>query len=353
MGELTLLASSQPLPSQQDAVQRTERPENAATASNLASNHTHGQGEAHDVPSGEVFTHLLGELNDHHGFVWFDTHLLPLPVILVDNGTVDVYASEHSMEHAGKYTMIKGHPVKKTDGSTPLDLSITNYVFFEWLAMLLVLVVVRLVVGKYKKHPHKAPSGIQNALEAVVLYLRNEVVYPNIPGRKLADRVLPYFLSVFFFILTLNFLGFLPGGHAATGSLSVTAALAFTAFLMINITALRESGVGAYLSHLTGGAPKALWVIMIPIEVLGIFTKPFALAMRLFANMSAGHIVLLVLMGLIFFFKSWAVAPASVGFSVFVYFLEFLVMFLQAFIFTMLTAVFTGLGIGDHSHDHH
>jgi F-type H+-transporting ATPase subunit a len=359
-----LLASNEAASASHTIAQHTEQKEHAAPAQHSAPASApahapaHG-GDAHaaashDVPPSEVFTHLLSELSDHHGFVWFDKHLLDLPVILVDEGKADFYGSEHSMEAAGKYTMLKGHVVKKADMKPPQwDLSITNYVFFEWIAMALVLLLVRFAVGRYKKNPTKAPSGVQNALEAVVLYLRDEVVYANIPSRKAAERLLPYFLSTFFFILTLNFLGFLPGGHAATGSLSVTAALAFTAFLMINVTQIRESGIGAYLSHLTGGAPWALWPIMIPIEILGIFTKPFALAMRLFANMSAGHMVLLVLMGLIFFFKSWAVAPASVGFSVFIYFLELLVMFLQAFIFTMLVAVFTGLGIGDHGHEHH
>jgi F-type H+-transporting ATPase subunit a len=323
--------------------------EATSAASNTHGTETHG---AHDVPPSQVFTHLLGELGDHHGFVLFD-HVMDLPMILVDKGSVDVYASEHSMEAAGKYVLMKGQPVRKADMKpVDVDVSVTNYVFFQWMAMLLLFVVMRLVVGKYKKYPMKAPSGLQNAIEALVVYLRDTVVYANIPIRKAADRLMPYFLTAFFFILTLNLFGLLPGGHTATGSLSVTSALAITAFLVINWTGIREAGLGHWLAHLTGGTHWALWIIMIPVEVLGLFTKPFALAMRLFANMSAGHMVLLVLMGLIFFFKSWLVAPLSVGFSLFIHCLELLVVFLQAYIFTTLTAVFTGLAIGE-AHDHH
>jgi F-type H+-transporting ATPase subunit a len=167
--------------------------------------------------------------------------------------------------------------------------------------------------------------------------------------------LLPYFLSVFSFILLLNLIGLVPGGHSATGAIGVTAGLAIISFCVINYTAVRESGVGAWFKHLTGGAPLYMAPIMVPIEILSLFIKPFVLTMRLFANMAAGHIVLLAFVGLIFFFKSIFVAPASVAFSVFVYSLELLAAFLQAYIFTMLTAVFTGMAIGDHAHEgeHH
>jgi F-type H+-transporting ATPase subunit a len=344
-----LLASNEAKPAEHTA---TTAPAESQSSTHTADAHDAHTG-SHDVPQNQVFNHLLGELGDHHGFVLFN-HVMDLPIILVDNGGVDVYLSEHAMEAGGKYVMHKHHPVKKADMTAPqLDLSVTNYVFFQWIAMLLLFVVMRVVVGKYKKHPQKAPSGLQNAIESLVVYLRDTVVYANIPVRKAADRLLPYFLTVFFFILTLNFLGLVPGGHTATSSLSVTGALALTAFLVINITAIRESGIGAWFKHLLGGAPAYLAPIMVPVEILGLFTKPFALAMRLFANMSAGHMVLLVLMGLIFFFKSLLVAPLSVAFSLFIYCLEFLVVFLQAYIFTTLTAVFTGLAIGDHGHDEH
>ena len=147
----------------------------------------------------------------------------------------------------------------------------------------------------------------------------------------------------------MNLIGLIPGGHTATGSLAVTAALAICAFFVINVTQIKDVGVKAYLKHLLGGAPIALAPIMIPIEILSMFTKPFALTVRLFANMTAGHVVLLSLVGLIFYFKSFIVSPVSVGFSIFMYFIEILVAFLQAYIFVILTAVFTGRGM---SHEH-
>lgn len=273
---------------------------------------------------------------------------------MVDEGNFHAYANPTKMEEAGKFVMYKGHPVRKADMKPPkLDLSITNFVMFQWMAMFILLAIGIISANRYKKNPKKGPRGIQNMLETFVIYLRDEVVYPNIKPRAAAERLLPYFLSLFTFILLLNVFGLLPGGHSATGAIGVTAGLAIISFLVINYTAVRESGIGAWFAHLTGGAPWPMWFIMIPIEFLSLFIKPFVLTMRLFANMAAGHIVLLSFMGLIFFFKSIFVAPASVAFSVFVYFLETLAAFLQAFIFTMLTAVFTGMAIGDHAHDEH
>ena len=150
----------------------------------------------------------------------------------------------------------------------------------------------------------------------------------------------------------MNLLGLIPYGASATGNVSVTAGLAIIAFFMIQISAIRAQGFGHYLAHLTGGVHWALWPIMIPIEVLGLFTKPFALCIRLFANMTGGHIVILALIGLIFVFKSLAVAPVSVAFALGIYMLELFVAFLQAYIFTMLTSLFMGLGMQTESHGH-
>jgi F-type H+-transporting ATPase subunit a len=313
--------------------------------------HGDSHGDSHAVPPQEVFTHLLGELGDHHGFVLFG-HVADLPVILVDKDVnIHAYASPRKMEEAGVYTMHKGHPVRKADMQPPaLDLSITNYVVFEWIAFIILFAVGLFVSGKYKKNPGKAPSGLQNMMEAVVVYLRDEVVFPNIKVRPAAERLLPYFITLFFSILLMNLLGLVPGGHTATGAIGVTAGLAVIAFLVINYTAIRESGIGAWFHHLLGGGPWFLAPIMVPIEIIGLFVKPFALTMRLFANMTAGHVVLLAFVGLIFFFQSIVVAPASIAFSVFVYCLELLAAFLQAYVFTMLTAVFTGMAIGDHAH---
>lgn len=312
----------------------------------------HNEHSAHNEENQDVFTSLLNELGDHAGFYIGPHKISELPVILIDNG-LHVYSSPTKMIEAGVYT-VKGHGeiVRTSDGGKPaLDLSITNLVVFQWIAILILTFIFTRVGKKYKKEPTKAPSGFQNIVETFVLYIRDEVVRPNIPSLKTADKLLPYFLGLFFFILVLNLIGLIPGGHTATGAIPVTLALAITAFFVINITAMRVSGVGNWFKHLTGGAPWYLWVIMIPIEIVGLFIKPFALTIRLFANMSAGHIVLFSLLGLLFFFGNILLAPAIVGFSIFIYFLELLVAFLQAYIFTMLTAIFVGLAIGEHSHE--
>ncbi len=336
--------AEQPQPSHTDSTHNAT----AAMADAASSGHdTHGA--SHDVPPEQVFNHLLGELGDHHGFVLFG-HVADLPIMLVDNG-FHAYPNPTKMEEAGVFTMHKGHPVRKADMKPPqLDLSITNYVMFQWFAFVVLAAIGFFVAGKYKKNPKKAPSGLQNMIETVVIYLRDEVVYPNVKGAA-GVRLLPYFITLFFSILLMNLFGLIPGAHTATGAIGVTAGLAIIAFLVINYTAIRESGIGAWFHHLLGGAPLGLAPIMIPIEFMSLFIKPFVLTMRLFANMTAGHIVLLAFVGLIFFFRSIAVAPASVAFSVFIYFLELLAVFLQAYIFTMLTAVFTGMAIGEHAHD--
>jgi F-type H+-transporting ATPase subunit a len=305
------------------------------------------------IEGGKVFDHLIGELGDHHEVNMFFQHLPITPVILVDDG-VHFFANEHAMAESGQYTLHEGHPVRTSDGNAPmLDLSVTNFVVYQWIAMIVLGVLFFRAGRRYKKDPVAAPTGIQNMLEAVVLYIRDEIVAPNVGTMARTVRLMPYILSLFFFILFLNLFGLLPGNHAATGALGVTMALALTAFLVVNFIAIKDAGIGSWFKHLLGGAPVFLAPIMVPIEIVSLLTKPFALMIRLFANMTAGHIVLLALVGLIFFFKSLAVAPISVAFSVFIYLLELLVAFLQAYIFAMLTAVFVGLALGDHAHDDH
>jgi len=235
-----------------------------------------------------------------------------------------------------------------------IDMSITKHVVFLWLAAIILVVALSIIARKNLKN--KVPRGFGNLIEIFVMFVRDEIVIPNMGTGGL--KYLPYLLTNFFFILVMNLLGLFPYGASATGNVSVTAGLAIIAFLMIQISAIRAQGFGHYLAHLTGGVHWALWPIMIPIEVLGLFTKPFALCIRLFANMTGGHIVILALIGLIFVFKTIAVAPISVAFALGIYMLELFVAFLQAYIFTMLTSLFMGLGMqteshsSDHGHGH-
>lgn len=301
--------------------------------------------QPHETPAASnVFTQLLEELGDHHGFYIGPYKLFELPVILWDQGRLHIYPSPTAMEQVGLYRMVEGHPVRVADGKPPsLDLSITNLVVYQWLGMLLLGIALWRAVQRYRAHPLRPPRGLQNAIEAIVLFIRDEVVFSNIGNRRLGARLLPYFLTLFFFILVLNLLGLAPGGHTATGSLAVTGALALVAFVVINGGAIAAIGLKNWLRHLLGGGPLWLSPILVPIEIIGMFAKAFALCVRLFANMTAGHIALLSLVGLIFFFGTVLIAPVSVAFSVFVYLLETLVAFLQAYIFTILTAVFLGL----------
>jgi len=227
-----------------------------------------------------------------------------------------------------------------------IELAITKHVVFLWVAAVLVLVVA--VAAAQRARRGGLPRGLHNGIEAVVVFMRDEVAVPSL-GERYGRWLLPYLLSVFLFILTCNLLGLVPYASTATGNISVTAGLATLSFLLIQGVAIRDQGLRGWLTHLTGGVHWVLWPIMVPIEIIGLFTKPFALCIRLFANMTAGHIVALSVIGLIFIFHHVAIAGLAVPFNLFVCLLEILVAFIQAYIFTMLTAVFTGLGVhSDH-----
>lgn len=307
--------------------------------------------ESHEE-GGNLITDLLSEhLLDHHSYSFYNLFKIDLPVILYDDG-LHVYSSMNSMKESGTFTEIH-HEIVRTDNHQPpsLDLSVTALVMFQWIAMIIIFISFFLVRKKYIKAPFKAPSGFQNFIEMGIEMVRERIVKVNIHDQKLADKLTPYFVSLWIFIFVLNFLGLIPGGHSATGNLAVTAGLALTAYFVINGSAIITKGLGHWIKEFTGGAPWFIWIVMIPIEILSMFTKPFALTIRLFANMTAGHVVILSLVGLIFLFKSFAVAPISVGFSLFINLLETLVAMIQAYVFTMLTSVFVGLALG-HGEEH-
>lgn len=234
-----------------------------------------------------------------------------------------------------------------------LDLSITKHVVMMWGAAVLLLLAFLFGAHVDKKDP--VPRGASaNLLEILVLFVRNEIAVPNM-GEETAPRYTSYLLSIFFFILFMNLFGLLPWMSTPTGNVSVTLGLALCTFVLTEIGGIRSAGIKGYLAHLTGGAPLGLAWLMIPIEILGKFTKPFALTMRLFANMIAGHIVIFSLLGLIFVLKSAFMSVVSVPFAMFIYFLEIFVAFVQAYVFTILSAVFIGMAVamGHHGHDEH
>jgi F-type H+-transporting ATPase subunit a len=233
-----------------------------------------------------------------------------------------------------------------------VDMTPTKHVVMMWIASALLLVVVFSALRKKAT----VPGGLYNFVEMLVQFVRNEIAVKNI-GAADADRFVPYLLTAFFFILFVNLFGLIPFAGTATANINVTVMLALFTFFITQYAAIRAMGIGGYLAHLTGGVPKSLaplWIIMIPVEFLGLFTKPFALTVRLFANMVAGHFVILALLGLIFVVSVW-VFPVSVALALGIFLLELFVAFVQAYIFTMLSALFIGAGLvhhGDHGDEH-
>jgi F-type H+-transporting ATPase subunit a len=221
-----------------------------------------------------------------------------------------------------------------------IDFSITKHLLMMWLASVLIVLIFR----RAFQLSQTVPTGTSNLLEAIVVFLRDEVVLPNL-GEE-GKHYLPFLLTVFFFILFCNLLGLVPYAATATGNVTVTAALALIALTMIQLGGIKEHGLVHHFQNLVPhGIPIWLLPIMIPVEVMGQLTKPFALCIRLYANMTAGHIVVFSLLGLIFLFNNIVVAPVSVAFALFISVLELFVAFLQAYIFTMLTSLFMGMAI--------
>src|SRR5258705_554683 len=234
-------------------------------------------------------------------------------------------------------------------GRFALDISPTRHVVMLWIAALLCIIPTLWALRAHNRKTlqGKAPSGFGNGLEAVVLYLRNEVIVPNVGPH--GNGYVPFLLTLFFFILFANLLGLVPYGATATGNISVTATLAIVTFIVIEIAGMKAQGWG-YINTIVFwpdglglGMKLPITFILTPIELIGKFTKPFALAIRLFANMVSGHVVLLALISLIFTFATWVLVPLPIAMALGISVLELFVAFLQAFIFTLLSSVFIGL----------
>ena len=222
-----------------------------------------------------------------------------------------------------------------------IDLSITQHVLMIWIASIILILTFGLLFRKKRL----VPTGLAAMLETMVLFVRDEIAIPNV-GIKAGKKFTPLLATMFFFILTCNLMGLIPLFSTATGNISVTASLAIVTFLITQIMGMVENGVFGYFKNLVpSGIPFPLIFIMIPIEFFGLFTKPFALAMRLFANMIAGHTVVFALLGLIIALGSILVSPFAIGFAVFIDLLEILVAFIQAYIFTVLSSLFIGMAM--------
>jgi F-type H+-transporting ATPase subunit a len=324
-----------------------------------------------------AFEHIL---DNHSWHLWGEGHhsfSIPLPVILMGkNGLVFFMSSEFDHDNKAKTVVTKGgdrfvnfeekiyfaNETHDEDGQyisltksgikvgvvneAPLDFSITKNVAQMFISMFVLLLLFVSIAKAYKKQGvTSAPRGKQSFFEPLIVFVRDDIAKGNIGHGS--EKFVPYLLTVFFLILINNVFGLIPIGANLTGNIAFTMVLAVFTLIITNINGNKNYWSHIFLPH----APKAIWPILIPIEIVGILTKPFALMIRLFANIAAGHIIVISLIGLIFIFQSWAIAPVSVAFALFIDVLECLVAFLQAYIFTMLTALFIGSAVADHNGD--
>ena len=325
-----------------------------------------------------VFGHVL---DSHSWHLWGDHHdavSIPLPVILkTNNGIVVFSSSEFHHDTHGKVVVERngerfvnydeeifyaseseneeGEFVEFAEDAkgkhvvvnkAPLDFSITKNAAQLLLSALVLILIFTSMAAAYKKTGvTSAPKGKQSFLEPLVIFVRDEIAKSNI-GPKY-EKYVPYLLTIFFIILINNVFGLIPISANVTGNIAFTLVLSVITLLVTNFSANKY-----YWGHIfLPPAPKALYPILIPIEIVGVFTKPFALMIRLFANMTAGHIIVISLVGLIFIFKTIWISPISVAFALFIDILECLVAVLQAYIFTLLTALFIGSAMVEHHHD--
>ena len=324
----------------------------------------------------EMIMHHIKDAHEYH--LWGghdDAVTIYLPVILADNG-FQIFSSSHfyhgTLEHTadGKYHYLKGtgpaegyamfhEKIYKLENGElhfegdhphnpkPIDFSVTRNVVALFISMIIIFLLMFSTAAYYRKNGAVAPKGIAKFIEPLVIFVRDDIAKANIGEHKYRKYV-PFLLTIFFFIWVSNLLGLIPLlGSNLTGNITVTFFLALATLLETIF-----SGNKNYWSHIfaTPGVPKALLPIMVPIELVGVFTKPFALMVRLFANITAGHIIILALISIIFLNKSAAWGFLSVPMGLFISVLELLVAFLQAYLFAMLSALFIGAAVEEHHH---
>jgi F-type H+-transporting ATPase subunit a len=343
-----------------------------------AENHTKIVAEEAKEKKFDITAYILHHIADSHGFhMWGEGEnsvTISLPIILwTDNGLVTFMSGDFHHDSEGKHVVEKNgqrfvnHHEKiyyasatpnehgefvnvdakhKVANLAPLDFSITKNVFTLMFSGLVLVILFVGVAKSYAKRKGKSPKGFQSLIEPVILFIRDDIAIPNLGAKH--EGYMPYLLTVFFFIWFNNILGmvpFFPGGANLTGNINLTFVLAVLTYLITTFKANKH-----YWKHIfwMPGVPVPMKIFLAPLEFLGTLTKPIALMIRLFANITAGHILVLALLCLIFVFKSVFIAPVSVVFVVFISMIELLVGFIQAFIFTVLTALFIGLAVQEH-----
>lgn len=338
---------------------------------NLSAQHEEHEGieEERDIKT-EIKESIDHHIQDSYDFVLFsDTennkHFgFSLPVILVDEG-LHVFSSskfhhgETVAESNGKYYKLYHNKIYRTDAEgnlefdehhhptnvKPLDFSITKSVLMIIITGILMFLLFTGLAKSFGKGP--IAKGPGRFFEPIVMYIRDEIAIPNI-GEKHYKKYMGFLLTVFFFVWFLNLFGLTPLGINVTGNIAVTFALALLTFLITQF-----SGNKNYWKHIfwMPGVPVPMKIILAPIELLGVFIKPFALMIRLYANIMAGHIVLMSLVGLMFVFKNWIGSSLSFVLAFAISMIELLVALLQAYIFTMLSALYFGFAVEEHEHD--
>ena len=327
-----------------------------ATASHSEANHA-----PEKFAPGKMIMEHIADAHDWH--LWGEGHeslSIPLPVIIYTKSkSITLFSSarfEHGHAAYEGFELNEEGQVVWADASNTeaiYDISLTKNVVAMLISVLTILLIAVGMANSYKRNKGKAPRGFHNLVEPLILFIRDDVAKPSI-GHK-SDRFMPLLLTIFSFIFVNNVFGLIPifpGGANVTGNIAVTMVLALVIFFTVNL-----NGNKYYWKHIfMPDVPVWMYVIIIPIEVLGVILKPFVLMLRLFANITAGHIIILGFFSLIFIFGSmsqglgYAVSPLSVAFTVFMGLLEMLVAFLQAFVFTLLSAIYIGMAVEEHHH---
>ncbi len=305
---------------------------------------------------------IMHHIKDTHEFHIWGKIALPLPIILYTNHGLDFFMSGGFYHGDGTITTSKGsyemHHEKiyyagahgtEAHAAKPLDFSITRNVFSLFLSFSLISWIFISIANSYKKRGTAAPKGMQSFFEPIIIYVRDEIVVPNV-GEKKAGKYLPYLLTLFFFIWINNLIGlipFFPGGSNLSGNIAFTFTLSALTFLIVQFSANK-----AYWKHIfwMPGVPVPVRFILAPIELLGTVSKAFALMIRLFANISGGHIVVLSLASMVFMFKSYVVGGVVTPFLLFIMVLELMVAAIQAYVFTLLTSLFIGMAVAEDDH---
>jgi F-type H+-transporting ATPase subunit a len=322
-----------------------------APVAGSAAQDEHGEAEEPFNASELILHHVM---DDHVWHLWDHGGTIYLPVIVYSSEKgLDIFSSrnfydEHhnTVEYNG-YVLDHNHIYLADSHKAVLDLSITKNVAMLFINAALLLVVFLAVAKGYEKNKGKAPTGIQSFFEPIIVFVRDEIVKPNIGPRY--ERFLPYMLTLFFFILFGNLLGLLPGAGNLTGNIAVTLTLAALTFIITNL-----NGNKAYWGHIfwTPGVPLYIRWIILPVELVGLFTKPISLTIRLFVAITAGHIVLLSLIALAFIFKSVWVGAGSTVMVLFISLIELLVAAIQAYVFVLFSSLYIGMAIAEHDEHH-